>query len=112
MKSVEFIGDGARVIGLEQKFEETWNGFRLIGYIDRVDETRDGLIAIDYKTSSVAPKGAKDESGKLTVDVQIPLYSNVALKTLSRGHSWQQRLLLTGQRQRCSEPKKRMTSKA
>lgn len=82
VESPEFISDGARVIGLEQKFEETWNGFRLIGYIDRVDETPDGLIAIDYKTSSVAPKGAKDESGKLTVDVQIPLYSNVALKKL------------------------------
>ncbi|MBK7931985.1 MAG: PD-(D/E)XK nuclease family protein [Acidobacteria bacterium] len=82
VESVEFISDGARVIGLEQMFEETWNGFRLIGYIDRVDETPDGLIAIDYKTSSVPPKGAKDEAGKLTVDVQIPLYSNVALKKL------------------------------
>lgn len=82
VESAEFIEDGARVIGLEQKFEETWNGFRFSGSIDRVDETRDGMIAIDYKTSSAPPKGAKDESGKLTVDVQIPLYSNIALRKL------------------------------
>lgn len=82
VESAEFIGEGSRVVGLEQKFEDVWQGFPVVGYIDRVDDTPNGLIAIDYKTSSAAPKGAKDEEGKLTVDVQIPLYSNVALKKL------------------------------
>jgi hypothetical protein len=40
------------------------------------------MVAIDYKTSSTPPKGVKDASGKLSVDVQIPLYSSVALKHL------------------------------
>ncbi|CAN5468074.1 hypothetical protein BH10ACI2_BH10ACI2_03140 [soil metagenome] len=82
VESPDFIAEGSRVLGLEQEFEEIWHGFLLTGTIDRVDLTPDGLIAIDYKTSSVAPKGAKDESGKLAVDVQIPLYSNVALRSL------------------------------
>lgn len=82
IEAEDFIKDGSAVVGLEQKFEEDWQGFFLTGYIDRVDNTPDGLIAIDYKTSSTPPKGAKDEEGKLTVDVQIPLYANVALKKL------------------------------
>ncbi len=78
----EFIFDGSKVVGIEQKFENVWQGFPLIGYIDRVDDTQAGLIAIDYKTSGTVPKGAKDRSGKLSVDVQIPLYANVALPQL------------------------------
>ncbi|MDM7924075.1 MAG: PD-(D/E)XK nuclease family protein [Pyrinomonadaceae bacterium] len=80
--AADFIFEGSRVVGVEQRFEETWQGFPLIGYIDRVDDTPDGLIAIDYKTSGTVPKGAKDPDGKLTVDVQIPLYANVALRKL------------------------------
>ncbi|CAN5559025.1 hypothetical protein BH10ACI3_BH10ACI3_10160 [soil metagenome] len=82
VESAEFISEGARVVGLEQRFKETWMGFPFSGYIDRVDDTSAGLIAIDYKTTSKAPNGAKDEDGKLTVDVQIPLYSNVGLRKL------------------------------
>ncbi len=82
IESADFIGENARVIGLEQDFKTEWQGFKLMGYIDRIDDTPNGLIAIDYKTSSSAPKGAQDESGKLNVDVQIPLYSQVALRHL------------------------------
>ena len=80
--AADFISDGARVVGVEQKFKDVWNGFPLVGYIDRVDDTTEGLTAIDYKTSGSVPKGAKDRSGKLTVDVQLPLYANVALARL------------------------------
>jgi RecB family exonuclease len=82
IEAPDFISEGAKVLGLEQKFEADWKGLKIMGYIDRVDQTPDGLIAIDYKTSSVMPKGAKDETGKLSIDVQIPLYSNVALRQL------------------------------
>lgn len=80
--AADFIFDGSRVVGIEQKFEGVWQRFPLTGYIDRVDDTLNGLIAIDYKTSGSVPKGAKDRSGKLSVDVQIPLYANFALKKL------------------------------
>lgn len=82
IESPDFISEGSKVVGLEQKFDAEWKGLRITGYIDRVDQTPEGLIAIDYKTSSIVPKGAKDEHGKLSIDVQIPLYSNVALRHL------------------------------
>ena len=78
----DFIYEGASVVDTEREFKAEWMGFRLKGFIDRVDDTADGLIAIDYKTSSVVPKGAKDAAGSLKVDVQIPLYANIALKAL------------------------------
>jgi RecB family exonuclease len=82
VESPDFIAPEARVAGVEREFQAEWEGFRLRGTIDRIDETSSGLIAIDYKTSGQVPKGAKDPSGKLTVDVQIPLYSRVALGKL------------------------------
>jgi RecB family exonuclease len=82
VESPEFISPEARVVGVEREFEAEWEGFRLRGKIDRIDETSAGLIAIDYKTSGQVPKGAKDASGKLSVDVQIPIYSRVALPRL------------------------------
>jgi RecB family exonuclease len=81
----DFIKDGARVLSTEEKYEGEWKAFRLMGYIDRIDETAEGLIAIDYKTSSVAPKGVKDADGKLSIDIQLPLYTHVALGALYPG---------------------------
>ena len=85
VESPEFISLDARVTGVEREFHAEWEGFRLKGTIDRIDELPDGLIAIDYKTSGQVPKGAKDASGKLSIDVQIPIYSRVALPTLFPG---------------------------
>ncbi len=78
----QFIAPGARVLGLEQEFDVEWNGFRMKGSIDRVDDTPEGLAAIDYKTSSVAPKGAQNDLGKLAIDLQLPIYSQIALRHL------------------------------
>lgn len=80
--SPEFIDEGARVIDVEVAFNGRWDGLQMIGYIDRVDETPEGLVAIDYKTSSKAPFGIKDPAGKLSVDIQLPIYTHVALRTL------------------------------
>ncbi len=82
VESPAFISEGATVLGVEQNYEAEWEGFKLKGSIDRVDETPEGLIAIDYKTSAKLPKGVKDASGKLSIDVQIPIYSQVALRSL------------------------------
>ena len=85
VESPEFISFDARVADVEREFQAEWEGFRLRGTIDRIDEMPDGLIAIDYKTSGQVPKGAKDASGKLAIDVQIPIYSRVALPKLFPG---------------------------
>lgn len=82
IRAADFISDGARVVGVEVAFEAVHEGLRFSGSIDRVDDTSSGLIAIDYKTSSSKPLGAKDRNGQLNVDVQIPLYANVALREL------------------------------
>ncbi|MBK7801783.1 MAG: PD-(D/E)XK nuclease family protein [Chloracidobacterium sp.] len=88
IEAPEFITDGSKVVGVEVEFRTDWEGFTFTGSIDRVDDTPDGLIAIDYKTSGTKPLGAKDRSGKLAVDVQIPLYANVALPALYPGGNY------------------------
>jgi ATP-dependent helicase/DNAse subunit B len=82
VESAEFILPNAEVVGVEREFRANWEGFPLRGTIDRIDDTDAGLIAIDYKTRGQMPKGAKDRNGKLSVDVQIPIYSRVALPQL------------------------------
>jgi RecB family exonuclease len=85
VEAADFIMPEANVVGVEREFRAEWEGFPLRGTIDRIDETPAGLIAIDYKTSGQVPKGAKDPNGKLSVDVQIPIYSRVALPRLFPG---------------------------
>ncbi|QQS32219.1 MAG: PD-(D/E)XK nuclease family protein [Acidobacteriota bacterium] len=82
IKADDFLPEGSTIIAAEKKFETTWLGLRLTGWIDRIDRLGGKLIAIDYKTSSVKPNGAKDETGKLKIDVQIPVYAEVALRAL------------------------------
>ncbi|MBX3244842.1 MAG: PD-(D/E)XK nuclease family protein [Acidobacteria bacterium] len=82
VNSEDFIQEGAVILELEKKFEGEWEGLPMQGFIDRIDETPDGLFAIDYKTGSSAPKGIKDTDGRLKIDVQLPLYTHVALRSL------------------------------
>lgn len=82
VNSEEFIKEGAVIMELEKEFSGEWEGLRMRGFIDRIDETPDGLFAIDYKTGSTTPKGIKDANGKLAIDVQLPLYTHVALRSL------------------------------
>ena len=82
IRAADFIAPGSRVVGVEVGFDTVHVGLRFTGSIDRVDDSTDGLIAVDYKTSSSKPLGAKGRDGKLDVDVQIPLYANAALKAL------------------------------
>lgn len=85
IRSEAFIEDGAAVIGVEQDYKAEWEGFRLRGSIDRVDRRPDGLAAVDYKTSSSAPPGVQNAAGKANVDLQLPIYINVALPALYPG---------------------------
>jgi RecB family exonuclease len=78
IEAEKFIRDDAEVIAIERSFRGEWNGFKVTGMVDRVDRTPDGLVLIDYKTSGSPPKGAKDLTGDLKLDIQIPLYAEVA----------------------------------
>ncbi|MBD2093300.1 PD-(D/E)XK nuclease family protein [Microcoleus sp. FACHB-1515] len=74
----DFLHPDATVIAQEQAFTATWFGLNVQGVIDRVDESENGLIFLDYKTSSSPPIGAKDAAGKATFDLQLPLYVQAA----------------------------------
>ncbi|HIK18384.1 MAG TPA: PD-(D/E)XK nuclease family protein [Leptolyngbyaceae cyanobacterium M33_DOE_097] len=82
MQQPEFWPPGTEVLKLEEKFEGEWQGLKIRGYVDRLDRTEDGLVLIDYKTSSKAPVGVKDETGKARIDLQLPLYQAVAALAL------------------------------
>jgi ATP-dependent helicase/DNAse subunit B len=77
-----FFQDGRVIYALEQRFNTRWHDLTVVGVIDRVDASRQGLHFIDYKTSASKPKGAKDQAGKLNVDVQLPLYLQAAAPAL------------------------------
>lgn len=81
-----FVGEGVSVAAVEVEFDIIWNGLRLRGKIDRVDRTQEGLAAVDYKTGS-AGNFAKDETGRLKLDVQMPVYSRAALPELFSSES-------------------------
>ena len=68
----------ATPIALEERFEGNWQGLNVTGRIDRIDETPSGLVLIDYKTGGSAPKGIKDSNGKASIDLQLPLYRDIA----------------------------------
>lgn len=76
-----FMVPDARVVGREAKFVTQWHGLPVMGYIDRVDRTPAGLMLIDYKTGG-KPKGIKDATGELKVDIQLPIYIEAAAPAL------------------------------
>lgn len=85
VRSPKFIEEGATVVAFEENFEAVWNNLRVKGRIDRVDRTASGLVSIDYKTSSSAPSGIKNDKGKSNVDIQLAVYSQIALPHLYPG---------------------------
>ncbi|HSU26392.1 MAG TPA: PD-(D/E)XK nuclease family protein, partial [Pyrinomonadaceae bacterium] len=78
----EFIDDGTAIIATEKEFAAEFCGLTIKGTIDRVDRLGDGrLAAIDYKHGSYVGK-IKDESGYLKLEIQLPIYTTVALPAL------------------------------
>ena len=83
----DFCQAEAEFFHVEQEFTGEWYGLKVKGQIDRIDRTPQGLVLLDYKTSSQPPKGIKDEFGKTTVDIQLPLYIHFASTTLFPGET-------------------------
>ncbi|NBD31741.1 MAG: PD-(D/E)XK nuclease family protein [Cyanobacteria bacterium] len=70
----QFLSEEVEIADLETDFEIDWYGLTVKGRIDRIDRCQEGLVVIDYKTSSQTPSGVKDDQGKLSLDLQLPLY--------------------------------------
>ncbi len=69
-----FLTDNSEILDHEIQFEAQWYGLSVTGKIDRLDRTPSGLVILDYKVSSQAPLGIQDETGKASIDLQLPLY--------------------------------------
>jgi ATP-dependent helicase/DNAse subunit B len=76
--SEDFLPQGRTIVATEQQFTMWWHDLQVKGTIDRIDKSDSGLVIVDYKTSSARPKGAKDPTGKTTLDVQLPIYLEAA----------------------------------
>lgn len=83
----DFRQPEAEFFHVEKEFTGEWYGLNIKGIIDRIDRTLQGLVLLDYKTSSKVPPGIKDESGKTNVDIQLPLYIHFASTTLFPGET-------------------------
>ncbi len=84
MQKSDFWQPGAEIF-VETDFEGEWYGLKVRGRMDRVDRTSQGLVLFDYKTSSQPPMGVKDDFGKASLDIQMPLYIHMAQTTLFPG---------------------------
>ena len=76
-----FIDDGASIRTVEQWFEGMWRELPVRGRVDRIDETPGGLAVADYKSGSTV-QFAKNADGKAKLDVQLAIYSEVAVPHL------------------------------
>jgi RecB family exonuclease len=72
----------AHPVALEQSFSGQWQGLPVTGRVDRIDRGPQGLVLIDYKTGSTQPAGVQDSGGRAQLDLQLPLYQEVAAPQL------------------------------
>ncbi len=77
-----FWTQGNQVVAIEQPFTGEWHGFKIKGTVDRIDDTPAGLKLIEYKNISSKPMAAKDATGKANLEIQLPLYQQVATAEL------------------------------
>ncbi|WP_407538647.1 PD-(D/E)XK nuclease family protein [Deinococcus radiomollis] len=66
----------------EVNFEGSWYGLKVRGLIDRVDRKGEQLMITDYKSGTTKPQGVQDASGRLSLDLQLPIYLQAALPSL------------------------------
>ena len=66
----------------EVTFEGSWYGLKVRGLIDRVDRKGEQLMITDYKSGTSKPQGVQDGNGRLSLDLQLPIYLQAALPSL------------------------------
>jgi len=83
--SEDFLKDVAEADEFEFTLTGEYEGLPVLGRVDRSDRLNDdGRRLLDYKSGSGGrPPGIQDPDGKLSVDVQLPLYA--ALYEAERG---------------------------
>jgi hypothetical protein len=80
--SEHFMAEGGSVIGTEKRFRAEFCGLTVTGIIDRIDRLPDGkLVAVDYKSGAYISR-IKDGDGYLKIDIQLPIYSEIAVPSL------------------------------
>ena len=87
LRKPDFWPSDAEPVALEKQFKGEWQGFKVTGRVDRIDRTPNGLVLIDYKTSSQRPKGLKDSNGKASIDLQLQLYREAAAAEMFPGET-------------------------
>lgn len=78
VRAEAFLPEGHEVLDTEIRFAGSWHGWRVQGRVDRVDRTPAGLRLIDYKLGGDRGPGARDAELAPTLDLQLPLYEQVA----------------------------------
>jgi RecB family exonuclease len=86
VRAGDFLAADRRPVEVERRFRGTWRGLPVVGTVDRVDAGPGGLELIDYKSGASRPKGALRASRRGWIDVQLPLYLEVAAPELAREH--------------------------
>lgn len=72
VQSEDFALPGAEALETEVPFTGEWRGFEVVGRVDRIDRTPEGLVFVDYKSTSSAPKP----------DLQLAVYREAAAPAL------------------------------
>lgn len=80
-----FLPDDHEVVASERRFAGSWHGWRVAGRVDRVDRTPAGVRLVDYKLGGGRPLGARDAELEPTIDLQLPLYQEVAAPQIAPG---------------------------
>ncbi|MBI2299023.1 MAG: PD-(D/E)XK nuclease family protein [Armatimonadetes bacterium] len=78
VRAESFLTDGAGPAELESWFRGEWLDLPVVGRVDRVDRGPAGVVLLDYKAGGSRPDGiTRRETGKLGIDLQLPLYCAV-----------------------------------
>ena len=78
----DFLAPEYHPFAAEVTFEGSWYGLKVRGLIDRVDRKGEQLMITDYKSGTSKPQGVQDAGGRLSLDLQLPIYLQAALPSL------------------------------
>jgi hypothetical protein len=78
-----FLRPGMLPRAVERPFEGRFRGLAVTGVVDRVDVGGDEIELVDYKTGTGRPTGALADDRRRWIDVQLPLYLEVAAPALA-----------------------------
>lgn len=78
LQSEAFLPAERSLLEIEREFDGDWRGWRVTGRVDRIDRGPGGLHLLDLKLGSTAGALARDAELDPRLDLQLPLYREVA----------------------------------